>query len=89
VLFLYCFLPNQPCEENWEEKTDFLFKYSGTILEFLGVKLNEIKKKKVVLTMPVNERIRQYNGDIHGGASARKKSSAPFAAPSPTWKSER
>jgi hypothetical protein len=77
VLFLYCFLPNQPCEENWEEKTDFLFKYSGTILEFLGVKLNEIKKKKVVLTMPVNEPIRQYNGDIHGGASARKTHQRP------------
>jgi len=55
---------------------DFPFKYEGTILEFLGVKLKEMTKEKVVLTMPVNERTRQDNGDVHGGASAMLAESA-------------
>ena len=55
---------------------NFPFKYEGTILEFLGVELKEMTKDKVVLTMPVNERTRQYNGDIHGGASAMLAESA-------------
>jgi len=77
VLFLYGLVPNQSCEETWEGKTDFPFKYSGTILEFVGVELKEMTKEKVILTMPVNERTRQYNGDIHGGASARKTHQRP------------
>ncbi len=48
---------------------DFPFRHEGTILEFLGVKMKEMTKDRVVLTMPVNERTCQYNGDIHGGAS--------------------
>lgn len=48
---------------------DFPFRREGTILEFLGVEMKEMTKDRVVLTMPVNERTCQYNGDIHGGAS--------------------
>ncbi|HPC74277.1 MAG TPA: hotdog fold thioesterase [Syntrophales bacterium] len=48
---------------------EFPFRRTGTILEFLGVELREMRKDRIVLTMPVNERTCQYNGDIHGGAS--------------------
>lgn len=58
---------------------DFPYKIEGTILEFLGVELKELTKERVVLTMPVNERTRQYNGDIHGGASVMLAESAAGA----------
>ncbi len=42
---------------------------SGTLLEALGIKINEVGKGTVTATMPVDERTRQPMGFLHGGAS--------------------
>lgn len=46
------------------------FKYRDTIMEHLGIRFETISKEKMVLTMPVDNRTRQYTGFLHGGASA-------------------
>ena len=42
---------------------------SKTLLDALGIEIVEIKKGKVIATMPVNEHTRQPYGYLHGGAS--------------------
>jgi len=46
------------------------FQYRDTILENLGIEFREMTRERMVLTMPVDRRTRQYTGSIHGGASA-------------------
>ncbi|MEW8978998.1 MAG: hotdog fold thioesterase [Symbiobacterium sp.] len=41
----------------------------GTMLEALGILLEEITPQRVVATMPVDHRTRQPMGLLHGGAS--------------------
>ena len=41
----------------------------GTLSEHLGIKLVEISKERVVGTMPVEKRVHQPFGLLHGGAS--------------------
>jgi len=49
---------------------DVPFQYKDTILEHLGIEFREMSRERMVLTMPVDGRTRQYTGSIHGGASA-------------------
>lgn len=48
---------------------DVSLAQKGTISEALGIEIVEMKKDKVVMTMPVDERTRQPFGLLHGGAS--------------------
>jgi uncharacterized protein (TIGR00369 family) len=41
----------------------------GTLSEHLGIELKEVSKEKVVATMPVERRVHQPFGLLHGGAS--------------------
>ncbi|MDX2010835.1 MAG: hotdog fold thioesterase [Myxococcaceae bacterium] len=41
----------------------------GTLSEHLGIELKEVSKDKVVATMPVERRVHQPFGLLHGGAS--------------------
>lgn len=42
---------------------------NNTLLGSLGIEVTELKKGKVVATMPVDDRTRQPFGLLHGGAS--------------------
>lgn len=42
----------------------------GTLLDSLGIVLEEVSPERVVATMPVDHRTRQPMGLLHGGASA-------------------
>jgi uncharacterized protein (TIGR00369 family) len=44
-------------------------KFENTLMNALGIEMKEASKKKVVMTMPVDERTRQPFGLLHGGAS--------------------
>ena len=41
----------------------------NTLIETLGIQFIEIEKDKVVATMPVNAKVHQPDGVLHGGAS--------------------
>ena len=41
----------------------------GTLMETLGIVYTEVGVDYLVATMPVNERVLQPNGLLHGGAS--------------------
>lgn len=41
----------------------------GTMIEALGMEVVETTKDRVVMTMPVNEKTKQPQGLLHGGAS--------------------
>lgn len=41
----------------------------NTLLESLGIKIIQLEKNSVILTMPVDERTHQPAGYLHGGAS--------------------
>lgn len=43
--------------------------HNNTLLGSLGIEITELKKGKVVATMPVDDRTRQPFGLLHGGAS--------------------
>jgi uncharacterized protein (TIGR00369 family) len=40
-----------------------------TVLNTLGIKIESAERERVVLSMPVNERVHQYSGLLHGGVS--------------------
>jgi 1,4-dihydroxy-2-naphthoyl-CoA hydrolase len=40
-----------------------------TVLKTLDIKVESAEREKVVLSMPVNERVHQYTGLLHGGVS--------------------
>lgn len=40
-----------------------------TVLETLGITIESAEKERVVLSMPVTERVHQYTGLLHGGVS--------------------
>ncbi len=40
-----------------------------TVLETLDITVEEAEKERVVLSMPVTERVHQYTGLLHGGVS--------------------
>jgi 1,4-dihydroxy-2-naphthoyl-CoA hydrolase len=40
-----------------------------TILKTLNIKIESAEKERVVLSMPVDERVHQYTGLLHGGVS--------------------
>lgn len=44
-------------------------KVEGTLMNSLGIEMVELKKGKVIATMPVDDRTRQPFGLLHGGAS--------------------
>jgi 1,4-dihydroxy-2-naphthoyl-CoA hydrolase len=41
----------------------------GTVLETLDITIEAAEKERVVLSMPVTERVHQYTGLLHGGVS--------------------
>jgi len=45
-------------------------RFSGTLMEALGIRITETGADFLVATMPVDERTRQPFGLLHGGASA-------------------
>jgi len=49
--------------ENMRSRTD------QTILKTLNIKIESAEKERVVLSMPVEERVHQYTGLLHGGVS--------------------
>ena len=40
-----------------------------TVLNTLNIKIESAEREKVVLSMPVDERVHQYSGLLHGGVS--------------------
>lgn len=42
---------------------------NGTLLDALEMKIIEVTKEKVVMTMPVNDKTKQPFGYLHGGAT--------------------
>jgi 1,4-dihydroxy-2-naphthoyl-CoA hydrolase len=40
-----------------------------TVLKTLNIKIESAEKERVVLSMPVEERVHQYTGLLHGGVS--------------------
>ncbi|HEX8709477.1 MAG TPA: hotdog fold thioesterase [Pyrinomonadaceae bacterium] len=40
-----------------------------TVLKTLNIKIESAEPERVVLSMPVNERVHQYTGLLHGGVS--------------------
>jgi uncharacterized protein (TIGR00369 family) len=40
-----------------------------TVLHTLNIKIESAESERVVLSMPVNERVHQYTGLLHGGVS--------------------
>jgi uncharacterized protein (TIGR00369 family) len=40
-----------------------------TVLNTLNIKIESAESERVVLSMPVNERVHQYTGLLHGGVS--------------------
>src|SRR5204863_5450033 len=40
-----------------------------TVLKTLDIKVESAERERVVLSMPVNERVHQYTGLLHGGVS--------------------
>lgn len=42
---------------------------NGTLIDFLGIKVSEAAKDRVVVTMPVTRRAHQPMGLMHGGVS--------------------
>ncbi len=40
-----------------------------TVLKTLNIKIEQAESEKVVLSMPVDERVHQYTGLLHGGVS--------------------
>ena len=40
-----------------------------TVLKTLDIKIESAERERVVLSMPVNERVHQYTGLLHGGVS--------------------
>jgi 1,4-dihydroxy-2-naphthoyl-CoA hydrolase len=46
-----------------------LKNFQGTVIELLGIELQEVTKEKVVLTMPVTPKTHQPWGSLHGGVS--------------------
>jgi 1,4-dihydroxy-2-naphthoyl-CoA hydrolase len=49
--------------ENMRSRTD------QTVLKTLNIKIESAEKERVVLSMPVEERVHQYTGLLHGGVS--------------------
>ena len=49
--------------ENMRNRTD------QTVLKTLNIKIESAEKERVVLSMPVEERVHQYTGLLHGGVS--------------------
>jgi uncharacterized protein (TIGR00369 family) len=49
--------------ENMHNRTD------QTVLKTLNIKIESAEKERVVLSMPVEERVHQYTGLLHGGVS--------------------
>jgi 1,4-dihydroxy-2-naphthoyl-CoA hydrolase len=49
--------------ENLRSRTD------QTVLKTLDIKVESAEKERVVLSMPVTERVHQYTGLLHGGVS--------------------
>ena len=49
--------------ENMRSRTD------QTVLKTLNIKIESAEKDRVVLSMPVEERVHQYTGLLHGGVS--------------------
>jgi 1,4-dihydroxy-2-naphthoyl-CoA hydrolase len=49
--------------ENMRSRTE------QTVLRTLNIKIESADKDRVVLTMPVEERVHQYTGLLHGGVS--------------------
>lgn len=45
------------------------FDFTGTIIETLNIKITEYTPERVVATMPVNAKVHQPFGKLHGGAS--------------------
>ena len=46
-----------------------LTNFQGTVMELLGVRLSEVTKEKVVLTLPITPKTHQPWGYLHGGVS--------------------
>jgi len=46
-----------------------VFDFAGTIMETLDIKITEYTPERVVATMPVNSKVHQPFGKLHGGAS--------------------
>lgn len=46
-----------------------VFDFTGTIMETLDIKITEYTPERVVATMPVNSKVHQPFGKLHGGAS--------------------
>jgi 1,4-dihydroxy-2-naphthoyl-CoA hydrolase len=42
---------------------------AGTVLNTLNIKIESAESERVVLSMPVDERVHQYTGLLHGGVS--------------------
>ena len=49
--------------ENMRSRTD------QTVLKTLNISIESAEKERVVLSMPVEERVHQYTGLLHGGVS--------------------
>jgi uncharacterized protein (TIGR00369 family) len=49
--------------EQMQKRTD------QTVLKTLGIKIESAEADRVVLSMPVEERVHQYTGLLHGGVS--------------------
>ena len=49
--------------ENMRSRTD------QTVLKTLNIKIGSAERERVVLSMPVDERVHQYTGLLHGGVS--------------------
>lgn len=49
--------------ENMRSRTD------QTVLKTLNIEIESAEKERVVLSMPVEERVHQYTGLLHGGVS--------------------
>ena len=49
--------------ENMKSRTE------QTVLKTLDINIESAEKERVVLTMPVDERVHQYTGLLHGGVS--------------------
>jgi uncharacterized protein (TIGR00369 family) len=49
--------------ENMRNRTD------QTVLKTLDIRIESAEKERVVLSMPVEERVHQYTGLLHGGVS--------------------
>src|SRR5256885_11926281 len=48
---------------------DLLRSREQTVLQTLNIKIESAEAERVVLSMPVDERVHQYTGLLHGGVS--------------------